>query len=137
MSEEITLDSLVGEHVLSGVDFGTAERGEYDDSDPGTCLFVLDGDTYTVTEDPSDGYRSHMRSIAKGGVEVSNRFPECRVLCSMRTKGEYGEVDDVLEMRDITTGKLVLEVGTSNTDDYYPLYRANFDPTAMEINSGK
>lgn len=136
-STECTFEVLVGEHELSGVDFGVGEKGEYDYEPPNTCVFVLDGDSYTVTEDPSDGYRSSMRSLQKGGVEVSNRFPACRVLGSMRTAGEYNQVDDVLEFRDLVTGKLVLEIGTANTDDYYPYYVANFDPTAMEINHGK
>lgn len=133
-STETSLESLVGEHELSGVDFGVGEKGEYDYERPATCVFVLDGETYTVTEDADDGYRSSMKSIAKGGAEVSNKFPPCRVLCSMQTKGEYSGVDDLLVMRDMVTGKVVLTVGTENTDDYYPCYIANFDPSAMEVN---
>ena len=136
-TDPVTLETLVGRHVLTGVDFGIGEKGEYDDEPPNTCTFLLDGETYTVTEDPSDGYRSSMRDIAKGGQDVSNRFPPCPVLCRMRTSGKYGDVDDVLEMIDEVSGKLVLEIGTGNTDDYYPYFVANFDPTAMEINSGK
>lgn len=132
--EQVTLEMLVGEHELSGVDFSVGEKGEYDWEPPNTCVFVLDGEAYTVTEDPSDGYRSSMRSIAKGG-SVSNSFASCRVLCSMKGGGEYGEVNDVLQMRDITTGKVVLEIGTGNTDDYYPYFVSTFDPTAMAVNA--
>lgn len=138
-TEIVTLESLVGLHTLYGVDFGIAEKGEYHyrDEPPNTCVFVLDGETYTVTEDANDGYRSAMEDIKKGGAEVANRFPPCPVLCRMRTKGEYGTVDDVLEMIDQVSGKVVLEIGTSNTDDYYPSFVAHFDPTSMDINHGK
>lgn len=133
--EDVTLESLVGEHELTGVDFGHAVVTQYGyDENSETCTFVLDGVTYTVTEDPSDGYRSSMRSLVKGGTEVRNTFPTCRVLCSMQTAGEYGSVDDLLVMRDMVTGKDVLVIGTANTDDYYPCYRANFNPENMAVN---
>lgn len=131
--EDVTLTSLVGEHVLTGVEFGTRppDREAYRYDDSATISFVLDGITYTAAEDPSDGYRSSMERLFVGGG-VANVFPPCRVVCSIRERGEY-----VLEMRDVTTGKIVVEVGTSNTDDYYPCYEARFDPTAMAVNAGK
>ena len=133
---DVTLESLVGEHELTGVDFGRVVVTEYGyDENCDSCTFVLDGEIYTVTEDPSDGYRSSMRSLVKGGEPVRNMFTPCRVLCSMQAKGEYGSVDDILVMRDVVTGKEVLSIGTENTDDYYPCYRANFDPTSMASNA--
>lgn len=140
-TETITLDNLVGEHVLTGVDFGsvTFTEGYHEGETADTCVFELDDEVYTATEDPSDGYRSSMESITKGGATVSNRFPPCRVVGSMKVaeEGSYESSHDVLQFRDVTTGQIVLEVGTGNTDDYYPYYVANFDPKAMEINSGK
>lgn len=32
---------------------------------------------------------------------------------------------------------MILEVGTANTDDYYPYYVANWNPENMHINEGK
>jgi hypothetical protein len=139
-TDSCTLDDLVGEHVLTGVDFGsvTFTEGWHGGETANTCVFELDDVVYTVTEDPSDGYRSSMESIAKGGT-VTNRFPPCRVVGSMKVPDpdSYESSHDVLELRDVTTGLIVLEVGTGNTDDYYPYYVANFDPKAMEVNSGK
>lgn len=132
----IELESLVGEHELSGVDMTKlAEKGEWNDDYASVCVFVLDGRTYTATEDPDDGYRSCMRSLVEGG-EVMNRFPPQRVLCSMRTEGAYGSKDETLVMRDAVTGKEVLEIGTDNTDDYYPSFVANFRPENMACNQG-
>lgn len=130
-----TLNDLVGTHELSGVEFNTlpADRERWRD-EAQACSFVLDGVVYTVTEDPDDGYRSSMESIEVGGF-VANRFEPQRVLCSMQLRGTYDSVDDILVMRDATTGKAVLEIGTSDTDDYYPSFVANFDPTAMACNS--
>lgn len=133
---EVTLESLVGEHELSGVDMAAEdmpayfEGGTYKGS---VCRFVLDGKAYTAAEDENDGYRSSMKSLVLGG-EVNNRFAPQRGLCTMRTEGEYGRKDETLVMRDVVTGKEVLEVGTDNTDDYYPSFVANFQPENMACN---
>jgi hypothetical protein len=135
-----TLEALVGDHVLMGVDFGRITiPGVYGGDEADTCVFVLDHVAYTVTEDPSDGYRSHMDSIRQYVGKVSNMFQGCPVRCAMRAKPDpktYSTNDNVLEMHDVVTGNLVLAIGTTNTDDYYPCYLAHFDPTAMHINSG-
>ena len=134
----IELESLVGEHELSGVDYIQSEEfptpwgSTYHGS---VCRFVLDGKVYTAREDDNDGYRSAMEDLTEGG-EVKNAFPPQRVLCSMRTEGKYGSTDHVLVMRDVVTGKEVLEVGTDNTDDYYPSFVANFRPENMACNQG-
>lgn len=100
------------------------------------CRFVLDGKAYTVREDDNDDYRSSMRDLLEGGV-VKNIFAPVRVLCSMRTEGQYGGKDETLVMRDVVTGKEVLEIGTDNTDDYYPSFVADFRPENMTSNSGR
>ncbi len=139
--QEVTLESLVGEHELSGVDTGHVNISDSWCGDEAceTLTFVLDGETYTVTEDPSDGYRSAMRSLVLGGVEVKNCFTPQKVICSYVSDGdgEYGTASDLLVMRDAVTGKDVLTIGTGNTDDYYPYFVANFNPAAMACNSVK
>lgn len=133
------LEDLIGEHLLSGVEFGVipkSERGEYAYEDANTMTFVLDGRAYCVVEDPSDGYRSCMEDIREGSIEaVKNVFEPVRVLARMREKGEYGSTCDVLELIDIVTTKVVLEAGTDNSDDYYPSYVANFTPENMVVNA--
>lgn len=135
---DMELADLIGEHVLSGVDM-TDEDMPSDWSDESAyhgsvCRFILDGRTYTAREDDNDGYRSAMRDLVEGG-EVKNVFPPQRVLCSLQTEGEYGGKGEILVMRDVVTGKEVLQVGTDNMDDYYPSFVANFRPENMAINS--
>ncbi len=130
------LSDLMGEHELSGVDMTNEEVKEYEWADPEMveiCRFVLDGKTYTAIEDPSDGYRSHMRELQEGGV-VRNRFAPQRVVCRHRRTYEYGGESDVLVMTDVVTGKDVLTIGTENTDDYYPYFVADFSPENMACN---
>lgn len=131
------LKDLVGQHELSGVDMVEmpADPEGYSSDPRNVCRFVLDGKTYTVTEDEDDGYRSSMKDIVEGGDPVLNVFQPQKVLASMQTEGEYGSVDDLLVLRDIVTGKDVLTVGTENTDDYYPSFIANFEPKNMACNS--
>ena len=100
-----------------------------------TISFRLDGVVYTATQDPSDGYRSSMSGIAKSERPMRNVFAPVKVIGRLRTRGEYGGTDDVLELIDAKTGKTVLEVGTDDVDDYYPCWVARFDPTAMASNA--
>lgn len=132
------LKDLVGEHVLDGVDFYTERQpGSYADTDDASvCRFRLDGVVYCAIEDPSDGYRSCMRELAVGSKDrMKNVFPAIRVIGRYVSKDEdsYNE-HDILELVDAITGRVVLEVGTHNADDYYPSFVANFDPTAMSTN---
>ncbi len=130
MENSVTLESLVGEHVLTGVDSEqTRQECAYEDA---TALrFVLDGRIYVATEDPEDGYRSCLGGIAiVDGPPVVNVFPPCRVVGSMLESSS----DEILELRDVSTGKVVLEVGTSDTDDYYPSFVGNFTPESMAVN---
>lgn len=131
------LDDLIGEHLLSGVDFGVIppDHDKYRYEDSNTMTFILDGHAYLVSEDPSDGYRSSMNDIVEvPPATVKNTFDQVRVLGRMRTRGSYGSTDDVLELIDVVTTKLVLEAGTENSDDYYPSYVANFTPENMACN---
>ncbi len=131
------LKELVGEHVLSGVDMSTKSIQQYGEryEDCQVINFVLDGKTYTAIEDPEDGYRSCMNEIKESEEPVSNVFEGQRVLAKMRDDDRY-ETNDVLELVDLQTGKVVLSVGTGNTDDYYPYWVAEFTPENMGINTG-
>lgn len=129
-----TLESLVGISKLTGVSF-VEVKAEYGQS-ANTCTFVLDDVTYTAVEDPNDGYRSSLSSLDVGG-ECSNMFTPCFVSCRYRVKHEeeYNSGDcEILEMKDIFTDEIVLEIGTSRTDDYYPSCVMSFHPEAMAIN---
>lgn len=123
MSETIELDSLVGQHQLSGVDSGNLPNGA------NTFFFTLDGKTYVATEDESDGYRSSMDSLEITDKVLSNAFQPQWVTGRMT-----GDGNDVLEFIDSANGKTVLRVGTHDSDNYYPSFVSEFNPENMSVN---
>lgn len=133
MSGEATIDleSLVGEHVLTGVDMVELPALHGRLSDSLGMRFVIDGITYEARENPDDGYRSMLESLSIVGTPVVNTFPPCRLVGTMRTE-RYGA--DVVQFIDTTTGKVVLAIGTGNVDDYYPYCVMQFTPENMAIN---
>lgn len=133
----VELSSLVGEHVLDGVDCYVATVKDYGDGfqDAEAIRFRLDGVTYTAIEDPSDGYRSSLGQLFIGGA-VNNSFPPIRVLAMKKPNSKYGGENDTLLFVDLVTGKSVLEVGTDHVDDYYPAFVSAFSPENMATNAG-
>lgn len=124
----MTLDSLVGEHTLNYVP--RTDLRHPIDIDASGCMFGLDGTSYLIFEDPDDDYRSSAGAVLSftgdpyelGGNIWPERL-EMPVLCSME-----GDGGGVLTMRDRKTGAVVFEVGTDNSDDYYPSYIARWTP---------
>ena len=132
------LEDLVGKHMLDGVDFCEDSISTHGDvfEDCSVCRFRIDSVAYLAVEDPEDGYRSVMSDLATDPeAKMKNVFPPVEVIGRLRTKGEYGGEDQVIEFIDSITGKLVLEIGTENIDDYYPGYVASFHPEAMAVNA--
>jgi hypothetical protein len=118
--------------VLTGVDY-VDHCGIEGCEDASAISFVLDGKGYMAIEDPNDGYRSAMEGLYEfDPALVKNTFPPCRVV---------GEIQDghngTIAFKDQLTGKVVLEVGTNNSDDYYPSFVANFCPDAMPDNQAE
>lgn len=128
------LKDLVGEHELSGLDLVTIKSIEDWESDADAYLFILDGITYKATEDPNDGYRSNLKDIEISEEKISYVFPPQKVLCTMKDAEEYSN-NDVLQMHDSINGKLVLEIGTDNYDDYYPICIMSWHPENLSINA--
>jgi hypothetical protein len=88
-------------------------------------------------EDPNDGYRSAMKELRISAEPITNMFPAVDVVAHHRTQGKFSGMDDVLELIDVANGKVVLEVGTDNVDDYYPGFVANWIPKNLAINQAK
>jgi hypothetical protein len=137
------LNDLIGEHVLDAVDFVSenikAEYGEYFE-DCSIIRFRLDGIIYEAIEDPNDGYRSSMREIRAYVGPMVNKFPPISVIARMKPNGsEYGgsQENETLQLIDKSTGRVILEAGTDNTDDYYPYFVSYFDPKGMAVNADK
>jgi hypothetical protein len=132
------LSDLVGEHMLDAVDSSNEQVKTWGDQfeDCSVLRFRLDGKVYVATEDPDDGYRSSMRDLVvlPDDTIMHNTFAPQRVVGRYRNKSDYNEAD-VLELVDAVTGLIVLEVGTDNTDDYYPWFVGNFHPQNMACNA--
>lgn len=138
MTDPVELDSLVGEHTLDGADmFSDNIKATWGDSFEHCEMirFRMDGKVYTGIEDPDDGYRSSLRGVYVSDDDVKNVFPPIRVLAKMKEAGEYGQSNDTLQLIDLVTGKIVLEVGTDNTNDYYPWFVGAFFPDCMSTNA--
>jgi hypothetical protein len=134
----MNVEDLCGRYYLDAVDFSEESVADiYGDGfdDCSICRFRLDSIAYIATEDPDDGYRSHMKEIKECDAStMTNVFPAIEVVGYHRVKGCWGDSDDVVEFIDVNTGKVVLEIGTVGTDDYYPCYVASFHPEAMHTN---
>lgn len=134
---EIDMQSLVGKHLLSGVDESQLEITRWTNVENCQCInFILDGITYTAIEDPSDGYRSMMEKIIISETKVTNTFAPVEVLVSYRdkTEGSYKGDCEILDFTDTKNGKRVMEIGTDDSDDYYPSFVANWTPENLSVN---
>jgi hypothetical protein len=133
------LSDLAGKHLFDGIDFLNVDAEPYEGAgyteDSQVCRFRLDNTVWVAAEDPSDGYRSSMRDLSVHQGDVMNAFPAVEVFGIYRNSRDHYSRCDILELYDIATGKLVLEVGTDNTDDYYPSFVASFHPENMSVNA--
>ena len=132
-------EDLIGLHQLSGVDESSeiihSVWGGVDES-VGVILFIIDGITYKAVENPDDGYRSYCKGLEITEDKISNTFPPQSVLGKMKEEDDYGK-HDIIEFVDVVTGKVVLEVGTADTDDYYPCCVMYWKPENLAINQNK
>lgn len=129
----IKMQSLVGKHILSGVDMEKIKAcNGYEDAQ--SISFVLDNKTYTAIEDPSDGYRSSLDRLIESDRNIINKFQPIPVFVVYDTQGGCSEL---LDFYDIENGKCILQIGTENTNDYYPYFIAYWQPENMSINEGK
>ena len=132
------LKDLVGKHLLSGVELSTEDIKLYERSDKteqcNVIKFVLDGITYKAVEDPVDGYRSTCKELIVCNEPVNNNFSPQEVVGKMKDNDTYS-TNDTIQFIDTYTGKIVLEVGTDNTDDYYPYCVMNWNPENLAINN--
>jgi hypothetical protein len=138
--KQVELVDLVGAHKLTGVDMVTRKYERYKGWGLEDCQFInfaLDGATYTAIEDPSDGYRSAMEKLIVSDEKLTNTFAPVDVIASHVDKGEWNDECDILELRDASNGKVVLRVGTSNTDDYYPCFVAEWTPENLSVNDDR
>ena len=130
------LKDLVGEHLLSGFDTAIEPPKDTWSEEAEVIRFVLDGITYKAIEDPSDGYRSYLQELEVTDEKITNTFEPQKVIGKMKDNDTYS-VNDTIQFIDAVTGKIVLEVGTDNTDDYYPYCVMNWSPENLACNVGR
>jgi hypothetical protein len=137
------LDFFIGKDMLlDAVDFDTAvSDDEYSKGESiNVCAFRMNTNVYMAMEDPNDGYRSSLGSVA----ELPNYFMK-NVFHPVLVRGRYGsnnptdysDYSGVVEFVDLKTGEVVLEIGTDTSDDYYPSCVMSFHPENMWINKDK
>jgi hypothetical protein len=127
--EHIALDSLVGSHAIDGrAEFvGHIDNG-YCAEDAAVFVLRLDDKLYWFQEDPGDGYRS---GLAYARICTSEELPPGSLI-------EFAPIGIRVELRDDgqeticgiveSTDSQLFEVGTFNTDDYYPSFVASWTP---------
>lgn len=140
MSDDLSIADLCGLRQLDG-------RGEFildlegQDSDSATVVVLrLDGEMYWFQEDPQDGYRSGLGVVRKCASDeippgAFVEFAPRLVSLAVRTKPDgqaddarWLQVDEVLVGTDEATGAVLFEIGTANTDDYYPYWLHEWTP---------
>jgi hypothetical protein len=134
--------------LLSGVWFTTETITDDDawnkDESANVCYFMWQGEIYRAQEDPNDGYRSSL-----GPFHVLSKVmpydvwdPSERCMIRYRQEVEHDADDhwrspekcDLIEFVSVITEKVVLTIGTTNTDDYYPSCVLHFDPRNLSHN---
>lgn len=124
------LKSLVGKHVLSGIERGVKNVNDYWNTEGEYIRFCLDGVTYDAVEDPDDGYRSWLRELEVVKDVPKIKLPDCPVICEMSDKDETA----ILIIRDAISKKRVLSIGTDYRDDWYPVCVFNYNPENLWCN---
>lgn len=131
----VKLESLVGEHVLSGAFFDSIREPAYQGSDyiedKIVLRFTLDGIHYEAVEDPSDGYRSSLDDLRITSIAPQNTFLGVKVIGRMKPQDENPNSfrqDEILQLLNPVTQKPIIEIGTTDVDDYYPGFVGYFSP---------
>ena len=139
----VQLKDLVGTTILLGCEWGKGDITRYGNESQTVDIihFQLGPTTYSMYEDPDDGYRSHLSEIKVDQHEIRNTFAPCIVVCThvARQRDAYDneKAVDILKVRCAETGKLIIEVGTDNVDDYYPTCVMSFNPENLIHNQGE
>lgn len=135
MQTDKELKDLLGEHWLDAVDSTVEQVHDYGEhfNDATALRFRLNGIAYTVIEDPDDGYRSSLGQLfTSNGADMKNVFNPVWVVGRWK---EHNLTDDgpsdIIELVDLWTARVVIEVGTNYSDDYYPSFVACFSPENM------
>ena len=130
----VPLTDLVGIHILTAVSMDPPALVKMFAPDANVLNFELDGVAYTAVEDPDDGYRSMMGALIYDTTPLRPGFQPFQVFCYTESATRKEDSADILTMRDVITGKIVLQIGTDRDDSYYPMFVARWIPENMAVN---
>ena len=126
-----TFERFFGRHKLQGVErtYYTTNNG-YSVVECEAVKFTLDGETYMVYCDPSDGYRSYCSDIIICDEKSRFPIPDVDVLCIEKEGDKWDSSSrfDMMKVLNANTGKTIFEIGTDYYDEYYPMYRFDYYP---------
>lgn len=111
------LKEFVGSHVLKGVDYEGGNNGA------NAIRFKLDDTIYIAIEDENDGYRSCLGSVDISFEKMLNTFKGIKVI------GRLNNNEDMLIFVSKKSGKPILTIGTDYSDDYYPCFVSDWNPS--------
>lgn len=124
-----TLDTAFVMSVLPEDPDGWADRRAQ------VVSFGMNGKTYSAAEDPSDGYRSSLDYIEeheghtealKGAALVGRKVKIVHV--TQPDIHSYDDGCDILRFVDVDTYHVWGEIGTANSQDYYPRFVLSWNP---------
>lgn len=102
-------------------------------SEVNAVAWGMNDNTYIAMEDESDGYRSHLKKIEVHEGQTTHLDGASRINRAVTIKyitadDRYTGELDMIEIVDIENPKHIwLDLGTSNTDDYYPSFVWNWN----------
>lgn len=119
MTEQaVEFHQFVGNHTLEGIEV----QNRHSDA---VVYFVVDGATYKATSVMQAG-ASRLRQVTRTDHMVPSTFRSFPVQGFIVERDEWGNAQDVLELRRFDNHDVVLELGTINTDSYYPAFIGNY-----------
>lgn len=128
-----------GKYLLSGVDEYQTTNTFYENING--VVLILNGEKYIMAEDPSDGYRSYGIIFQDEDVECINTFPPQEVVVESKvteiTEHFYSRVDEMMTIKNPFTNKIIIELGTEDMEDYYPVGIFHYYPENLPINKEK
>ena len=135
-SQYLDLKIKQGRGFLEGVcDFTRKANYDFEDDYNG-YIFRLNGQTYAIWENPSDGYRSYCE-IEATDLPCKNTFPPQEVFVVLYDGEESYGKNEGIKVYNMDDASLILKLGTDNYDDYYPCARMEWHPENLPINKKK
>lgn len=133
-ADTVEIGDLVGLRVIDGVGEFISARREQWEEDARVFMLRIDGVLHAFAEDASDGYRSCLRDIVRASGDMIDghrlvSFPP--IVCNVVKCPRSG--DDLIVFINERTDLCVLEIGTSDADDYYPSFVARWTPEGARL----